>query len=164
MNPNSERFESLPDRHRRAEPLVLAIVGNDEDYQLVKQSFEQSQIASRLHRCQTGKQALTYLQQSLSRRDLIPTSILLDLHLPDGKSLRVLEALDKSPVLCSIPTVILTSADRDKEIQRCHFFGTNIYLMKIRDFANARFRKSIFAIIKYWSNPVGSSQDIDYAA
>jgi two-component system, response regulator len=164
MNPKSDLLASSQASNHRAAPLVLAIVGNEEDYQLVRRSFEQSQITSRLHRCQTGKQALIYLKQSVGNRDLIPASILLDLNLPDAGSLRILEAIAQTPALSCIPTIILTSADREEEIQRCYLFGANIYLMRIADFANIRFRKSIFAIVKYWVHPVASLEDIDCAA
>jgi two-component system, response regulator len=164
MNPKSDPLASSHASNRRAAPLVLAIVGNDEDYQLVHRSFEQSQITSRLHRCYTDKQALTYLKQSVGNRDLIPASILLDLNLPDAGSLRILAAIDRTPALSCIPTILLTSAERDEEIQRCYVFGANIYLMRITDFANLRFRKAIFAIVKYWVHPVELPEDIDCAA
>jgi CheY-like chemotaxis protein len=146
---------------RSAVPLVLAIVGNDRDYELVRCSFEQSQIETRLHRCQTEKQALDYLKRSVHNKHLIPTSILLELSLTNNKGLQILKTIKHNPTLSCIPTVILTSSNRDKgEIEYC-CFGTNTYLLKIADLTNANFRKSIFAVIQYWFNTMNSPEFIE---
>lgn len=141
---------------RSAFPLVLAIVGNDEDYEAIGRSFQQSSSETRLHRCQTGKQALEYLQQSAINKYLIPDSILLDLHLSDAKSMEILATIERDSRLNWIPTVMLASQQgRDELEQRC-FFGANTYLLKIADLANEKFRSSIFAVFHYWFRTVSS--------
>jgi PleD family two-component response regulator len=153
--------DSIGESGRSAGPLILAIVGNDEDYELVRRSFEQSPIATRLHRCQTEKQALDYLKQSMRNKQMIPTSILLELSPTDNKGLQVLKTIKKNSTLSCIPTVILASSNRDKgEIEYC-CFGTNTYLLKIADLTNANFRKSIFAVIQYWFNTMNSPEFIE---
>ncbi len=137
-------------------PLVLAIVGNDEDYEAVRLSFQQSPIATRLHRCQTGKQALAYLRQSATNKHLIPNSILLDLHLNDANSLEVLTTIERDNRLNAIPTVMLASQHGKDALEQRYFFGANTYLLKIADLANERFRSSIFALFHYWLGTVRS--------
>ncbi len=150
--------DSIGQSGRSAGPLILAIVGNDENYELVRRSFEQSPSETRLHRCQTEKQALDYLKQSMQNKQLIPTSILIELSLTDNKGLQVLRTIKQSTALSCIPTVILASSNRDKDGIKYCCFGTNTYLLKIADLTNANFRKSIFAVIQYWFNSMNQPE------
>jgi response regulator of citrate/malate metabolism len=151
--------DSIGESVRSTVPLILAIVGNDEDYELVRYSFEQSPIETRLHRCQNEKQALDYIKQSMRNKQLIPTSILLEVSLTDTKGLQILRTIKHNATLSCIPTVILASSNRDKNgIEKCCFFGANTYLLKIADLTNANFQKSIFAVIQYWFNTMNSNE------
>ncbi len=162
MNMTSVLPEPIDDCVGSLLPLVLAIVGNDEDYEVVRRSFQQSSLATRLHRCQTGKQAIDYLQQSASNKHLIPDSILLDLHLDDAKSLKILAIIERNTSLNCIPTVMLANSQRAKdELEQRWFFGANTYLLKIADLANERFRNSIFAVFQYWFETVSSGDLTD---
>jgi CheY-like chemotaxis protein len=135
-------------------PLVLVIEDSDEDYEALRRSFRQSPIETRLHRCQTGKQALDYLEQAIGSQpnqpNAIPAFILLDLNLPgiDGRS--VLRTIKQDPVLQYIPTIVLTTSDFAKDIDECYRFGANSYILKAIDLQ--RFKESILVTIDFWLN------------
>jgi CheY-like chemotaxis protein len=135
-------------------PLVLVIEDSDEDYEALRRSFRQSPIETRLHRCQTGRQALDYLEQAVrsqpSQPMAIPAFILLDLNLPgiDGRS--VLRTIKQDPVLQYIPTIVLTTSDFAKDIDECYRFGANSYILKAIDLQ--RFKESILVTIDFWLN------------
>ncbi len=56
--------------------------------------------------------------------------ILLDINLPRRNGLEVLEWLRGSPVLRSLPTVMLTSSGERSDVNAAYGFGANSYLMK----------------------------------
>jgi CheY-like chemotaxis protein len=151
MNPPSEpiRLHSQP-----VPPLVLVIEDSDEDYEVLRRSFRQSPTATRLHRCQTGRQALDYLEQAVRSQPIqpsaIPAFILLDLNLPgiDGRS--VLRTIKQDPALHYIPTIVLTTSNFAKDIDECYRFGANSYILKAIDLQ--RFKASILVTIDFWLN------------
>ena len=73
-----------------------------------------------------GVQALDFLKQATSYPDLL----LMDLNLPklDGKQL--LSTVKTDPSLAEIPIVVLTTSDRDDDIQRMTALGADSYVTK----------------------------------
>jgi len=78
-----------------------------------------------------GTDALRLLEGPGRKPDLI----LLDLNLPrlDGRALLTL--LKNHPVLCRIPTIVMTSSVDPLEIERAYNAHANCYLAKPPDFA-----------------------------
>ena len=99
-----------------------------------------------------GEEAVDYLQQrgryahpdSAPRPDLI----LLDLNLPGKSGLEVLQVIKQAAELKSIPVVVLTTSDRDEDVNRCYLHGTNSYLTKPVQFDDCL--KLVGDIQQYW--------------
>ncbi len=133
-------------------PLVLVVEDSNEDFEALDRSFRQSSVKTRLHRTQTGKQALDYLEQSILAKpthpENVPVLILLDLNLPGMRGHDVLQSIKKNPLLNYIPTVILTTSLNLKDIHECYRLGANSYLVKKMEWQS--FRQSMHIMIEYW--------------
>jgi CheY-like chemotaxis protein len=141
---------------RSAPPLVLVVEDSDEDYEALRRSFRQSSVQTQLHRCETGKQALEYLEQCILAKQAYPTSIpsfiLLDLNLPGIDGRRILQTIKEDPRLQFIPVIVLTTSTYAKDIEECYRLGANSYLLKAMDVQ--RFKESIQVLIQYWLNTI----------
>ena len=152
MNSPSIASNSTRSSTQSSSPLVLAIEDSDEDYEVLRRSFHQSAVATRLHRCQTGKQALEYLDRYVRSNETdpaaIPALILLDLNLPGIDGRRVLETIKQDPVWRYIPTLILTTSSFAQDVAECYRLGANSYILKAIDLQ--RFKESISVAIDFW--------------
>ena len=152
MKPLSVAANSTRSIAQSSSPLILAIEDSDEDYEVLRRSFRQSAIVTRLHRCQTGKQALEYLERYVRSNETdpaaIPALILLDLNLPGIDGRRVLETIKQDPVWRYIPTLILTTSSFAKDVEECYRLGANSYILKAIDLQ--QFKESIAIAIDFW--------------
>ena len=80
--------------------------------------------------------------------DLVPTVILLDLHLPRVDGLEILRRLKSHHRFRSIPVIMLTSSDDDRDIREAYHLGVNSYIQKPVDFG--RFMELAAQIEAYW--------------
>ncbi|MCY7407746.1 MAG: response regulator [Alkalinema sp. CAN_BIN05] len=137
-------------------PLILVIEDSSEDFEALDRSFRQSSVKIRLHRSQTGKQALEYLEKCLIEKQVypenVPALILLDLNLPGMKGQDVLQSIKQNPLLYYIPTVILTTSLNLKDIHECYRLGANSYLVKKMEWKS--FKQSMHIMVEYWLNTV----------
>jgi CheY-like chemotaxis protein len=133
-------------------PLIMAIEDSDEDYEALRRSLVQSPIPTRLHRCQTGKEALEYLESLRQAKPIdpnrIPALIVLDLNLPGIDGRRVLEQIERDAVWRFIPTIVLTTSNYAKDIEECYRLGANSYVLKAIDLQ--QFRRTIHVTIEFW--------------
>jgi CheY-like chemotaxis protein len=135
-------------------PLVLVIEHENNDYQVIHNSFQKSATAAQLHRCQTGTQALEYLGKAVCENTIgkIPAMILLDLNVPEIEGCRVLKIIKEDPILHFIPTVILTRSEHSKDIKKCYELGVGGYVLKSLDLE--RFEQSVVVVSEFWLNRV----------
>jgi CheY-like chemotaxis protein len=133
--------------------LVLVIEDNDEDYEALERAFRQSSVATKLHRCKTGKQALEYLGQCVpSEPTCFPAFILLDLNLPGIDGCQIIQIIKQDARLQSIPVIVLTTSNYTKDIEECYRSGVNSYVVKAMDVQ--RFKDTIQTLIQYWLKTV----------
>ena len=137
--------------------LILVVEDSDEDYEALHRCFRHLFDRVRLERCETGKQALEYLDRCIEatenhQRRSLPSLILLDLNLPGIDGRGVLHRIKQNPQLKQIPTVILTTSNNPKDIEDCYQLGGNSYLLKAMEFK--QFKKTIQVLIDYWLDTV----------
>lgn len=131
-------------------PLILVVEDSNEDYEALRRSFRQSSIKTHLHRCETGRHALEYLEQCLPT--CTPSLILLDLNLPGIDGRQVLQTVKEDPRLQHLPVIVLTTSSYRKDIEECYRLGANGYMVKAMDVQ--RFKESMHVLIQYWFNTV----------
>ena len=102
--------------------------------------------------CTTGEQALDYLFRRGDyvepQKSPLPGIILLDLNLPGVSGKDVLTQIKKSETLRRIPVIILTSSDRQVDIEECYRCGANSYIQKLANLD--RFGYTLRTLKYFW--------------
>ena len=97
----------------------------------------------------TAEEAIDFLKkQGKYKGAPTPTLVLLDLKMPKLDGFGVLRQVKSDETLKSIPIIVLTSSERDKDIELAYKLGCNSYIMKPVNFDN--FIKTILSIEYYW--------------
>jgi len=113
--------------------LILIVEDSPSDYESVIRSFKKLGVKDSVYHCESGEQALDFLYRRKEFRDSPyprPSVILLDLNLPGTDGREVLKQIKNDPDLKSIPVVVLTTSDSDKDIRECYQYGANSYMIK----------------------------------
>ena len=110
---------------------ILMIEDNPGDVRLTREVLRDAKVRNSLHSAKDGDEAMDYLYKrgsfsGASRPDLI----LLDLNLPKINGLDVLEIIKSDPELRTIPVVILTTSQAEKDILNGYQRYANAYITK----------------------------------
>jgi len=135
------------------EPVVVLLVEDNDDHaELVKRQLIDHLIANQLMRVSDGQSALDYLQQVGEYADPTtcprPHVILLDLRLPRVDGIEVLKAVKANESLSSIPVVILTTSEAERDLTQAYQNHANSYLVKPVDFR--KFKQLMDDLGFYW--------------
>ncbi|MFW8601615.1 response regulator [Desulfobacterota bacterium M19] len=143
---------------------ILLVEDNEDHAELIQRSFRENQIANKIYWVKDGEEALDYLFQRGVYADsadcLFPHLILLDLRLPKIDGIEVLKTIKTDERLKSIPVVVLTSSESEKDIRKVYQYYANSYLVKPIDFQ--QFTRLMRDLGFYWlgwnKNPFGVSE------
>jgi CheY-like chemotaxis protein len=122
------------------ETLTILLVEDNADHaELVRRTLDASGMPNRLFHVQDGEAALDYLHgcRDYADRQRFPRPhlVLLDLRLPRIDGLEVLKQIKSDPHLHTIPVVVLTTSDADRDMAQAYENHANSYLTKPVDFA-----------------------------
>jgi CheY-like chemotaxis protein len=140
--------------------LVMLIEDNIDHAELVLRTLEEHRIANKVRHFLDGQSALDYLYRRgefSAETDIErPQVILLDLRLPRVDGMEVLKTIKEDEDLKSIPVVVLTTSEAEKDVARAYYNHANSYLVKPVGFED--FRKLMDDLGFYWlgwnTNPV----------
>jgi two-component system, chemotaxis family, response regulator Rcp1 len=137
---------------------ILLVEDNPGDVRLTREALRDSKVLSTLAVVRDGEEALAYLRReppfaAVPRPDLI----LLDLNLPRRDGREVLASVKADPALRSIPVVILTSSDAERDIARAYELNANCYITKPVDLD--QFTTVVRAIEDFWFTVVRLPQE-----
>ncbi|VAX18930.1 Response regulator [hydrothermal vent metagenome] len=131
---------------------ILLVEDNSDDETLTLRALEKNNIANDVKVVRDGVEALDYLFATGPYEDrdtsLMPAVILLDLKLPKLDGLEVLRRLRGDILTKSLPVVILTSSDEEKDMIESYRLGANSYVRKPVDFS--RFSEAVRQLGLYW--------------
>ena len=132
---------------------VILLVDDDPgDQELTRRALEEDVLRVDLRIVSDGEEALEYLHRrgpfAAAGAAPQPDLILLDLNMPKLNGREVLQALKKSPDLCRIPVVILTTSQQEADILSTYNLGCNSYVQKPVDLE--RFVKVVRELGNYW--------------
>lgn len=117
---------------------ILIVEDNPHDVELTMRALRQKNLANSLTVARDGAEGLEYLfgTGKFSTRDLSrkPKVILLDLKLPKVDGLEVLRTVKEDERTKTIPIVILTSSQEERDIVESYRLGVNSYIVKPVDF------------------------------
>ena len=131
---------------------VMLIEDNVDHAELVIRTMQEHKIANKVRHFLDGQSALDYLFQRGEYFDYNtnprPHVILLDLRLPRVDGMDVLRAIKENDDLKTIPVVVLTTSEAEKDVARAYYNHANSYLVKPVGFEE--FRKLMDDLGFYW--------------
>jgi len=117
--------------HLREAQSILIVEDSEDDFYATKRAFNKANLHNPIQRAISGEEALSWLQKSANNK---PGLILLDLNMPGLDGRKTLEFIKQDISLKSIPVIILTTSDDERDIKACYDLGANTYIQKPVDF------------------------------
>ena len=118
--------------------VVILIVDDDTGHiRLIEKNLTRAGLHNRIERFENGQLILDYLFRrgpGPHRAIDTPYLLLLDIRMPKVDGVEVLRQLKGDPELRKIPTVMLTTTDDPREVERCHGIGCSNYIVKPVDY------------------------------
>ncbi len=113
---------------------ILLVEDNPDDVELTLHAFRRARFANRVNVVNDGVDALDYLfcrgLYSTRKPDERTQVVLLDLGLPRINGLEVLRRLRDDERTRTLPVVVLTASQRERDMTECRKFGVETYLTK----------------------------------
>ena len=131
---------------------MLLIEDDDVDVMNVQRAFKKGNITSPLYIARSGLEGLEMLRGTPTKPAVIPLEnrlILLDINMPRMSGIEFLQLLRADPALKSIPVVMLTTSNEEKD--RFNAYNLNVagYMLKPVGF-NA-FVEMMKTLYQYWA-------------
>ena len=135
------------------EPILVMLVEDNVDHaELVIRTLEEHRVANKVRHFLDGQSALDYLfhrgEFANEPETIYPHVILLDLRLPRVDGIDVLKAIKEDENLKTIPVVVLTTSEAEKDVARAYYNHANSYLVKPVGFDE--FKKLMDDLGFYW--------------
>lgn len=125
----------------------IMIVDDDEvDLMSVKRAFAELRITNDLIVAQGGQAAVDMINQEEIPR---PTLVLLDLRMPGVDGLEVLRTIRNSDVYGTVPVIILTTSNEERDKIATYELGVSGYIVKPVDYH--QFVEVVRTINLYWT-------------
>ena len=110
---------------------ILLIEDNPGDVELVHEALQSGKVVNRISVATDGEEALDFLKQvpgfeNAPRPDLI----LLDLNIPKKNGFEVLSEIKDHPSVSSVPVVILTSSEAERDVVKSYNLHANCFISK----------------------------------
>ncbi|WP_442846079.1 response regulator [Leeuwenhoekiella sp. H156] len=126
---------------------ILAVEDDENDITLMKRIFQKQMPDYSIKYISDGEEALQYLRSTKFKEEL-PRLILLDIKIPKVNGLELLKNIRLIEEYKSIPVVMLSSSDREDEIQLSYHLGANSYIEKPKTFTDLS--RTLPAMMDYW--------------
>ena len=135
------------------EPVLVMLVEDNVDHaELVVRTLEDHRIANKVIHFLDGQSALDYLYRRGEFADSTQTKrphiILLDLRLPRVDGMDVLKTIKEDAELKTIPVIVLTTSEAEKDVAKAYYNHANSYLVKPVGFEG--FKKLMDELGFYW--------------
>lgn len=116
-------------------PIPILMAEDDLDDQLlVKEAFEESKINNPLYIVNDGQELLAFLRREAPYEDPAdaprPGLILLDLNMPRLDGREALTIIKTDPSLRSIPVVVLTTSQAERDVFLTYDLGVSSFIVK----------------------------------
>jgi CheY-like chemotaxis protein len=128
---------------------ILFVEDNEGDIVLTLEAMREAKISNNITVVRDGEEALKYLLREGKYADAgSPDLVLLDINLPKVDGKEVLARIKSDPALMTIPVVILTTSDSEKDILDSYHNHANCYITKPVDFK--KFMEVVHTIKDFW--------------
>lgn len=109
--------------------LILLIEDNPDDVALTMRALERNNISNAVLVAHDGEEALEFLLPA-DGTALQPALVLLDVNLPKLGGLDVLRRLRHDDRTATLPVVVLTTSNEERDIVESYRLGANSYVRK----------------------------------
>ncbi len=113
---------------------ILLVEDNPSDAELTIRALKKNKLTNDIHWVKDGEEAILFIFGKDEKTITKPKVILLDLKLPKVDGLEVLKKLKGNEKTSTIPVVVLTSSNEEKDIIESYKIGVNSYIVKPVDF------------------------------
>jgi len=132
---------------------ILLVEDNPTDVEMTLRALKERNLANRVRVLRDGAEALAYIMNHVDCRpgqpeQHCPKVILLDLKLPKVDGLQVLKRIRSDERTKSVPVVILTSSNEERDRIESYQLGVNSYVVKPVNFDD--FARAVAEIGCYW--------------
>ena len=131
-------------------PIDILLVDDDPgDVLLTQKALKNGKLFNSLNVAKDGVEAMEYLRCEGKFKDATrPDLILLDLNMPRKNGKETLSELKSDPDLKTIPVVVLTTSDADKDVLQSYDLHASCYVTKPVDVA--QFAKVVNSLKEFW--------------
>ena len=130
---------------------ILIVEDNLAHQKITEYVLKKNKVPAKLFIVRDGQEVLDYLYRRNGYTDPdkypLPNLILLDLNLPKHDGREVLKLLKEDPNLEAIPIVIVSTSDREEDINYAYQLGVVGYISKSIGFD--KFSAELGSVIKY---------------
>lgn len=136
------------------EPIeILLVEDNPGDARLAHEALKESKVHNHLNHVADGVEAMRFLRRQDQYAGVaLPDLILLDLNMPRKDGREVLAEVKEDPELRSIPVVVLTTSEAERDLIKSYDLHANAYVVKPIDLD--RFIEIVQAIEHFWFSVV----------
>jgi two-component system, response regulator len=130
---------------------ILLVEDNPEDAEMTTRALRKRNLVNQLHWVKDGEEALEYLfasgRYAGRDRNHPPKLVLLDIKMPKIDGIEVLRRV-KASDLKSVPVVVMTSSNEERDVLESYRLGVNSYIVKPVQFE--AFIDTVSKIGLYW--------------
>lgn len=130
---------------------ILLVDDEPGDIGLAKLALSESPYDCQLTVASNGKEALAILRRD-GPRTFSPDLVLLDINMPLMNGKEVLRAMKSEKSLASIPVVMLTTSEMDRDVAECYELGAAGYVTKPAEMEELQ--TALQGIQDYWFSRV----------
>ncbi len=128
---------------------ILMVEDDPDDADLTQELLEEAKVFVNINVIEDGVKAMSYLRRKGAYQQAVrPDLILLDLNLPRKDGREVLQEIKEDSELKSIPIIILTTSDADKDRLKSYDLGANSFVTK--PIGLTQFAQIVKSIESFW--------------
>ena len=130
---------------------ILLVEDDEVDVMNIQRAFKQNNIVNPLYMAGNGLEALAILRGKGKIEPVMPQArrlILLDLNMPRMNGIEFLRELRLDKILRSIPVIILTTSNEDRDKVEAYNLNVAGYILKPVTFSN--FVEVMATVNRYW--------------
>jgi CheY-like chemotaxis protein len=123
---------------------ILLVEDNPNDAEMTLRALRRNNLVNRVHWVKDGAEALDFLSSNEKK----PKLVLLDLKMPKVDGIEVLRRLKAEASTRTLPVVVMTSSNEERDVVESYRLGVNSYIVKPVQFE--AFLETVAKIGLYW--------------